>query len=149
MRTSPRGASGSQKNPPITRQFIVSQRKDLVDATPVGIFTVSVGIGEMTGGFFTYTIHCADATDFQCHTGIVTFAAVNKGGVITAAITEVNANEAIAVSTGTLPDTWTIVAGAGIVTITCNANTSFASTTAFYIFYQIHQNSPTGVITPL
>jgi hypothetical protein len=103
--------------------------KPVTGGTANSLANIAVPAGAMVGGIIHYTVSVTDGTNFQSLSGMVTYAGVNKGGTITGAITEVTANQAEAVTgASTLSLTWTIVAGAGILTIKVQPNTSLTPT---------------------
>lgn len=87
---------------------VVAPAKTIVDGSATTLSNVYCPTGAIAGGYFTYTVLASDGTDFQSLSGLVTYASVNKAGTITATITEVAANQAKAVSAGTLTLAWTI-----------------------------------------
>lgn len=122
----------------------VAGSKVLTDGSATGIFEVAVSSGEMVGGSIDYCIYVTDGTDFQCHPGLATFAAVNKGGTVSSDIDEVYlaASETEVLTAGTLTDDWTTTNGAGKVTINMNANTSLAASAGYpLIKYSIKLHS--------
>jgi len=123
--------------------------KTLTDATPTGIFELAFTTGQYIGGTINYTVKVTDGTDYQTHSGVVTFAAVNKGGTLTATITESATLESTAASSGTLTDAWTIVTGTNKVTITLDANTSLTPTAMSVEFVLIKNTTAQGTITQL
>lgn len=91
---------------------VVAPAKTIVDGSATSLANIYTPTGTVSGGFFTYTVLASDGTDFQSLSGLVTYAAVNKAGALTLTITEVAANQAKAVSAGTLTLAWTFVANA-------------------------------------
>jgi len=90
-----------------------------------------------------------DGTDLQNHTGIISFAGVNKGGTVASDIDEVYlaASETTITTSGTLSNAWTITNGAGKITINLNANTSLTPT-SMVLYYNITLNG-NEVVTKL
>jgi hypothetical protein len=131
------------------RQLTSWTTKTLTDASATGIFEVAIASGERVGGVVEYSISVTDGTDHQIHTGILTFAAVNKAGTITTDIDEVYlaASETKVTSSGTLTDAWTITTGASKITINCNADSSLGSPT-LTLYYTVRLNQ-TNAVTPL
>jgi len=80
----------------------------LTDAA-ISVFDITLAAGTRTGGTFSYSIDVWDGTDGQVLSGVCTWAAVNKGGVYTDTTTCDAANDAKAVSAGTLTATWALV----------------------------------------
>lgn len=104
----------------------------LVESTATTIVNVGVPAGAYVGGTLVVSIFASDAGgEMQTHTsGMVHFAAVNKGGTITAAIAEAAAGEVNANTTGSnITDAYTIVQNGNSVDIKVNAVSSLAQTT--------------------
>jgi hypothetical protein len=74
----------------------------ITDASATTLFTVDLAAGEWCGGLVNWAVFASDGTDFQVISGIATYAAENKGGTIVGAFVYDSANEAKAVSSGTL-----------------------------------------------
>lgn len=134
------------------RFYIRGLQKTLSDGVATGILTITSRTNSFTGGTLDYTVESSDGTEHQVLSGMVIYSCVNTGGVWYAkTITEVAANQATAVTSGTLTTAWTITdaatGGSTNVTINCNANTSLTPTT-FRIYWQTQQNA-TNSITPL
>src|SRR5262249_36119056 len=91
------------------------------------------------GGFLNYLVQGFDGTDLQALSGVVTYAAVNKAGTLTLTITEVTANQAKAVSSGTLTLAWTFGTGTNKGTIKLQPTGSLTETvyTVTYTVYPI------------
>lgn len=128
---------------------VISGSKTLTDGSATGIFEVAIPSNTSAGGTISYSIKCFDGTDLQNHSGLISFAGVNKGGTVTSDIDEVYlaASETKVVTAGTLTDAWTITDGAGKITINLNANTSLTPT-SFVVFYTITLNG-NEVVTKL
>lgn len=122
--------------------------KALTESSATVFVKISVPTGSRMGGFIEYAIEANDAADFQVRSGIIPFAAVNKAGTITATIgTVTTATEVVAVSAGTLTNTFTVAdAGSGVLNILANAVSSLTQTT-LQIRYKTHI-SGTGTVTP-
>lgn len=129
------------------RTTMVGAPKSLTDNTATQVFKVSLPAGTATGGFFTANVTANDGTDYQAHSDHVTYAAVNKGGTYTTTIQNSNADDAIAVSAGTLTVTWSITTGTDEIFIECTANSSLTTPT-IELFYNVISNGK-GTVTPL
>jgi len=105
---------------------IAAPPKALTNNSAIGVFEVALTAGSSCGGSMAYNIECTNGTDYQVRSGVVVWAAVNKGGVYTSNIG--STGEQSALSTGTLANTWTIVTGTNKITITLNANSSLTPT---------------------
>lgn len=103
----------------------------LTDGAATTIATIALSAGQRAGGVLTYSIEVTDATDFQVLTGVVSFAAVDKAGTLTAeaieALTTTTANAESSIST--LTNTWTVSDGTNAFSIQVNANSSLVSPT--------------------
>lgn len=119
------------------RAYYVPLAKALTAATATPFVQVSVPSGTVTGGTVEYTIRADDGTDFQSRSGVLVYAAVNKAGVETCTLgrpdggaTVDNTTDIVAVSAGTLTNTFTCVVGlADAVQIAANAASSLTETT--------------------
>jgi hypothetical protein len=116
----------------------------LTDAGDVTLFDVALPTLTMTGGEINYRIECTDGTDVQSFSGMITYSAVNKGGVYTTDIDEGTQSSSCSAAT-TLADTWTIVAGTNKISVVLNANTSLTPTTMFVRY--THNNLSEQVIS--
>lgn len=118
----------------------------IVDGSATSLFTVALPSNGRAGGAFFYTIEASDGTDYQSMTGMVTYAAVSKAAVQTLTITSAAANDAKALSSGTLTVAFTFVAGTGLGTVKVQPTGSLTET-----LYQITLTiMPTvGVVTTL
>jgi len=144
IRTAPRGSTGTAQNTPSDRLVLAAKQVTLTESSATPILDVAVASGTVAGGTVWYTIRADDATDFQSFRGQVQWAAVNKGGVLTASIAAVGA-DAVATSSGTLTSTATITTGTNSITINLNAVSSLTQTT-LYAFVSA-QLDGTGVVT--
>jgi hypothetical protein len=118
----------------ITQNSILQQysgSKTLADGSATSFVDIALAAGQMIGGTVEYAIYATDGTELQCHTGILTFAAVDVGGTLTSDIDEVYlaASETNALSSGTLTDAFTIVDGVNKISLACNANSSLTTPT--------------------
>lgn len=104
--------------------------------------------GSRTGGSVSYCIQADDATNFQNRCGELYFSAVNKAGTITCTVSTVtSATEIVAVSAGTLTNTFTCVDDTNKVGIAANAVSSLTQTT-LQIDYRVNVNG-TATVTGL
>lgn len=110
--------------------------KTIVNGSATSLFNVDCQSGAICGGSLLYTVLASDGTDFQSLSGVVTYAAVNKAGTLTLTITEVAANQAKAVSAGTLTLAWTFVTGTNLGTVSLQPTTSLTATT-FTVKYTV------------
>lgn len=84
-----------------------------------------------------YHIQASDGTDFQAMSGMVAYAMVNKAGTNTLTITDVTANNAKAVSSGTLTLAWTFVTGTAKGTIKLQPTGSLTESTPYNVTYTV------------
>lgn len=105
-----------------------SDPKTIVDGSATSLFDVYCPSGGRCGGAFFYTIQTSDGTDHQSLTGMVTYAAVNKAGTLTLTITSAAANDAKAVSAGTLTVAFTFVTGTNKGTVKVQPTGSLTET---------------------
>jgi hypothetical protein len=110
-------------------------QKALSDAA-VSLFDVALLAGERCGGIIFWTLEAGDGTDLQALSGLTTFSAVNKAGTYTKAITNATANDAKAVSAGTLTTTWGVADGTNKVTVQVTPAGSLTETT-YRITYSV------------
>lgn len=106
-----------------------ARTKTLTNNTVVGLFEVALAAGSICGGAFSYAIRVIDAGgELQVESGVVTFAATNKGGVYATDIDK-GTNSAPTPTSGTITVTFSIVTGADKITVSVNANSSLTPTT--------------------
>lgn len=111
-----------------------STSKTIVDGSATSLFDVACASGARCGGSFFYTIEVGDGTDHQAMTGMATYSAVNKAGTLTLTITSAAANDAKAVSSGTLTVSFTFVTGTSKGTVKIQPTGSLTETT-YKIWY--------------
>lgn len=133
-------STGSSDNTAYDR-CIYGAAKALTDNVAISLFEVALPSNSTCGGHFRYHIHATDQTDYQSHTGIVTYSAINKATAISTALSHIAQAEATASSSGTLSDTFAITAGASKITITCNANSTLAGVDEIVIHYTLENHS--------
>lgn len=110
--------------------------KTIVDGSATSLFEVTCTAAQMVGGLVVFLIRASDATDHQAISGIMTYSAVNKAGTITADETYATANEAKAVSAGTLTLAWTVVDSTNKITVKLQPTGSLTETT-YEVMYTI------------
>ncbi len=98
----------------------------LVDNIASPLFTVVLADGEMASGTAAVSIHVSDGTDHQILTTICRWAAIKKGGVVTADVSSAGGDDAFAFTTGTLA---TVGVNNGF-TVTTTATTAVFKMTA-------------------
>lgn len=97
-----RPAAPLQDTAGVSRLVFKATGKTIVDGAATTLFTVPIAQGSAIGGTLDFSVFASDGTDLQTISGIATYASVNKAGTLTSTITYVTANEAKAVSAGTL-----------------------------------------------
>lgn len=122
--------------------------KTIVDGSATALFSVAVPALGGIGGFVTFIVRASDGTDIQADAGILNYAAVAKLTTVTGTITYVAANEAKAVSSGTLTLAFTAdVSVANVVTYKLQPTGSLTETTPYTIEYTVFPTR--GVVTIL
>jgi hypothetical protein len=130
------------------RALFNSVPKTIVDGSATSLFDVACAANTVCGGTILYTVTASDGTDFQALTGMVTYAAVNKATAITLTITEATANQAKAVSAGTLTLAWTFVAGTAKGTVKLQPTGSLTET-LYTVTYTVIPTIGTSSVTIL
>lgn len=118
----------------ITAGAAAGSTKTIVDGSATSLFDVACLAGAGAGGLIRYNVFASDGTDHQSLSGLVTYAMVNKAGTNTLTITEVAANQAKAVSAGTLTLAWTFVTGTNKGTVKLQPTGSLTETIYRVIF---------------
>lgn len=121
--------------------FIITSEKNLTNNSAISLFDVSLTNGSGAGGLIAFSVVVNDGTNTQVHTGLVNYAATNKAGVYTVQVTdETVTDDANALDSGTLTDTWSYTTGTNKFTITANFNSSLTPT-SMKLYYTITNNS--------
>lgn len=111
-------------------RVVFAPAKTIVDGAATTLFTVPVASLASIGGVIEFHVFATDATDMQAISGIATYSAVNKAGTVTSAVTYVAANEAKAVSAGTLTLAFTMAEDtADVVSVKLQPTGSLTETT--------------------
>lgn len=122
--------------------------KTIVDGSATSLFEYAVASGGASGGVCFYQVVASDGTDYQTMAGMISYAAVNKAGSVTAsAIGYVTGNDCKSVSAGTLTLAWTNVAGTLKATVKLQPTGSLTETTPYTVTYTVVPIS--GAITIL
>jgi hypothetical protein len=100
---------------------------NLTDGSANSIFEIALPAGAMCGGNLGFTITCSDGTEKQVYSGVVSYAAVNKGGVYTVNSPESSATSALT-GGSTLTTLWELVSGANKVTMRLTPTSSLTPT---------------------
>ena len=115
--------------------------KALTETTATGFVKVAIPSNTSLSGVIRYEIAANDAADFQNRSGLIPWSAVNKAGVITSTLGTVAAStEVVAVSLGTLTNTFTMTQASNELTFLANATSSLTQTT-LQITYWVELNS--------
>lgn len=108
--------------------------KTIVDGSATSLFEVAVAAGARIGGTVHFLVFASDGTDHQAISGLATYSAVNKGGTCTKTVTYATANEAKAVSSGTLTLAFTITDDTNKVTVKLQPTGSLTETTYTVVY---------------
>jgi hypothetical protein len=113
----------------VNRVVLNATAKTIVDGSATSLADVACASGAACAGLLFYHVFASDGTDHQAMAGMVSYSAVNKGGTLTLTITNATANDAKAVSSGTLTLAWTFVTGTSKGTIKLQPTGSLTETT--------------------
>lgn len=108
----------------------------IVDGSATTLFSVQLAAGEWCGGLVAFAVFASDGTDFQVISCFGTYAAENKAGTIVGQITYDTANEAKAVSAGTLTLSFSDTDDTNVASFKLTPTGSLTETT-YYVRYQI------------
>lgn len=147
IQTADSGSSGSSANGYRTRNYYSARFVDLTESAATTIASITLAAGTVVGLEVSATTDANDGTDFQALTSRLIISAVNKGGTITATISQVNGTTAA--SAGTLTSTYTVVASGNNIQIQCNAVSSLTQTIlrCRWAIVAMHSNDP-ATVTP-
>jgi hypothetical protein len=120
----------------VNRAIFNPTAKTIVDGAATSLFEVPITAGQAASGVIDFSVFASDGTDFQVISGIATYGAVNKAGTITRTITYATANEAKAVSTGTITLSFTATDDTNKVTIKLQPTGSLTETT-YNVIYNV------------
>jgi hypothetical protein len=123
--------------------------KALVDAAAAAAFVkVTMPSDSYIGGNVEYSVEASDATDFQARSGVLAFSAVSKVAAITCTVATVSAAvEVVAVSAGTLANTFTCADGTGgLLELRAAADSSLTPTT-LRIRYRVNTTNSGVTVT--
>lgn len=123
------GAGPSRLLQPNSKAYAMGNAAAAISMFKVGLVTLTGAAGVL---WYAYT--ATDGTDVHSLTGMVTYAAVDKGGTVTATITEVAGNQAKAVSAGTITIAWTATTGTDTVTFKAATTDSLTTTSANLVY---------------
>jgi len=128
-------------------RIVFAPAKTIVDGAATSLFSMPIAAAASIGGTIDFHVFASDATDHQAISGVATFASVNKAGTLTSTITYVTANEAKAVSAGTLTLAFTMAEdSADVVTVKVQPTGSLTEST-YNITYVLTVNK--GAVTIL
>lgn len=120
----------------VNRVILNPTAKTIVDGSATSLFEVPITAGQIASGIIHFSVVASDATDFQVISGIATYGAVNKAGTITRTVTYATANEAKAVSAGTITLSFTATDDTNKVTIKLQPTGSLTETT-YNVMYNV------------
>jgi hypothetical protein len=118
----------------VNKLIINGTAKTIVDGSATSLFEVPVAAGAYVSGAILYTVFASDGTDHQAMSGLVTYSAVNKAATTTAAIGYATANDAKAVSSGTLTLSFTGVDSTNKLTVKLTPTGSLTETTYTVVY---------------
>ncbi|MEI8108633.1 MAG: hypothetical protein WCI46_12525, partial [Verrucomicrobiota bacterium] len=145
--TSNDTATGATLGELSTRTFQSAKPTALTESQPTTLAQISLANGKYLGGRLLVTVEATDGTDLQVHSAILVFSAVNKGGVITANLSQ-ESSPTDALTAGTLTATWSITQDGPAVVIQTNTNSSLEQTRLTCKWsLEINSNDP-AVVTP-
>ncbi len=141
------GVTGPGRGTLSTRTYQSARPTTLTGGADTTIASVTLASGRHLGGRLFVTVEAGDGTDFQVHSAVLVFSAVNKGGAILANISaEGSATDAF--TAGTLTASWTIVQNGAAVEIKCNVTSSLTQPAlACKWIADLNSNDP-AVVTP-
>lgn len=113
----------------INRAIFNGTAKTITDGSATSLFEIPITAGQSVGGFIVAHIFASDGTDHQGDTVLATYSAVNKAGTTTRTITYATANEAKAVSAGTLTLAFTMTDDTNKATVKLQPTGSLTETT--------------------
>ena len=102
------------------------QKLAITNSSANTIYQVSLATTTFSGGTLGWTVTATDGTDYQCTSGVTSWAAVNKGGVYTTNITD--SISSTAASAGTLTGAWSITTGTNLINLRFTPTSSLATT---------------------
>lgn len=121
--------------------------KVLTYGTPIDMYDMTLGSGEVGTIFLSYIEHVVTSTpNIQNHSGLVLLQGYNNNGTVACKTSDFN--ETTLASAGTLTDVWASTAGTGKCTFTLTVNTSLMSVTTVHIHYAL-QTLGHGTVTRL
>lgn len=126
----------------------IATTEEIPDDALDSLFEIYLPVGDHVSGTLSYCMGVSSGTSRHVHSGNVTFGAVNENGVITGDIDEVYlpSNET-SIGSGTMTDTWSIIAGTNKVIIRISSNSSLSAPTLhIHCYVTIHS---LNAITPL
>lgn len=120
------------------RAIFNATAKTIVDGSATSLFSVACPALSGIGGAGFFLVRASDGTEFQADAGMFTYSAEAKTTVVVGTITYVAANEAKAVSSGTLTLAFTAdVSVANVVTYKVQPTGSLTETTPYTIEYTL------------
>jgi hypothetical protein len=138
------GVSGTTNHTTVLRFIVNGSVQTLTSGSASTIVTTGIPSNSYAGGQILYTVECTNGTDYQCTSGMMAYAFVNKAGTITGTASLIGSEVTIA-SSGTLTNAFTATA-AGLVRIT---PTSSLTPTLLRVTYSIFANDQHSISIPL
>lgn len=124
--------------------------KTLTESSATAFARFTIASGSSGGLNIDYCVEANDSTDFQSRCGMLPVAVVNKAGTITCTVgTVTTATEVVALSSGTLANTFTCAdSGTNFLDIKANAVSSLTQTTLRINYFPRQQGNAAGAFTP-
>jgi hypothetical protein len=156
LQAAPALATGTTAQTLQTREVFVAKAKALTAANATAFVIIAIPSGGMVGGTVEYSIQASDGTDHQSRSGILVFTAVNKADTETCTLgrsdggtTVDNTTDNVAVSSGTLTNTFTCAGATNSIELRANAASSLTETTLQIVYsVRLHANVAATTVTP-
>lgn len=120
----------------LSQKDVLRGSKALTNATHTGIFKVAVPSGGHACGRVQVTIQIDDGTDFEAHSEVVDYAAVNKAGTLTIVATGAGAASAFSTGGG-MAAVYSPLAGANEFTFRVRATSGLGAPSTLNCKYQV------------
>lgn len=118
----------------VNRMIFNKTAKTIVDGAATSLFEVAIAAGAAASGTIDFSVFASDGTDHQVISGIATYSGVNKAGTITRTVTYATANEAKAVSAGTITLAFTATDDTNKMTVKLQPTGSLTETSYSVIY---------------
>jgi hypothetical protein len=122
------GSTGTTVQTAAIREVLCYNKTGLANNTATALVQLALPSGSHGTVQFAYSVEVNDATDFQAETGMVSFASVNKAGVLTHGTPAKSGNVQVLSSAATLAITFTAVTNGSAVDLKITSNSSLTPT---------------------